>query len=126
MTEITIKLKELPIIKMGLDELYNNKDMFTITSYKIGKIVKALVPEFELFEKSRKEIFEKYGEQSEENENMLVVKKEMKDKFEEEMASLFEHEIKLNVAKITLKELSNVKISPKALEAIEMFIDETM
>ncbi|QNO14916.1 hypothetical protein HYG86_09090 [Alkalicella caledoniensis] len=123
---IEIRLGELKGILEGLQVLIE-KEIPIKVSYRISKMVKKVVEEYNLFEESRQKLLEKHGEKDEKGqliskEGMVVFKDA--EEFHKEFHSLSNTDIELDIKSLKLDDLGNITLSPKTLLALDKVIKE--
>jgi hypothetical protein len=93
-------------------------------SFRIGKLVAALSKDIEQFEKYRVDLFEKYGEPSEEDPQARVIKPEHQQMFFEEINGLLQEVVELPDAKFTLEDLGDLKLTPAEMLSLSPWLEE--
>ena len=99
------------------------------TAYNIGKIIKKIEQEVNLFYDTRTKIVNKYGVKDEngeliiENDNYKI-NPDLIEEFNLEVNNLLETVVVINVNPIKLEELAEIEITPAQMILIEDFIQE--
>lgn len=127
---ITLKLKDLESAVLSINKLAS-LDMPIALSYQIAKISLELSKELEVFYSSRQSLYDKYCEQDKDgefkvNENGgLVIKEELRDKFQEEYKEFLELPIDIDCNRLKLSSLDNANIflTPIDTASLEQFIE---
>lgn len=93
-------------------------------SYQLNRIISKLLPEFELIENCKKDLFQKYGKMDEKNNVLQVIPEKFKD-LDDEFTEFLKQEIDLNIEKINIeiKKYPDIKLSVKDLATLNFFID---
>ena len=93
-------------------------------SYKLGVFIKDVSSEVDMYNKTRNDKLEIFGEKSEEDPTKYVFVGDNGKKFVEEMKELEEAEITKIIPEIKLEDLGDVVIEPKHLLALNWLIKE--
>lgn len=96
-----------------------NLDMALKTSYWVNKLIQRLEPEINQFQKSRNELFAKYGEEN--DEKLLEIPEEKRSEADAELNELLEQEISVDIDKIALSE-DLVGISANDIRLLDPFV----
>tara|TARA_Y100001973_G_C5193358_1_gene332462 strand:+ start:429 stop:812 length:384 start_codon:yes stop_codon:yes gene_type:complete len=111
--------RSYPVFKHLLDE-----PLPIATSLKIKRLVDSLNPHLEQIEATQNELIEKYSEDAQE-EGMVEIPKENREKFMEELEKYLEYEIFINWDKLKLAQLGDqFTISVKGLETISYLLED--
>lgn len=121
-----VKLSNVVSMVDGLKVIVD-KEIDINTSIKLTKIVKSVETEVDLFQKEKDKILKKYGELDESGE--LVVKDDQLKildipAFEKEYQKLLNTEVELDVPKVDVKDLGDIKVSPSTLMKLEPILKE--
>lgn len=107
-----------------------NKPLKTIVAFQVARIIREIEKEFNLFQKSRKDLVEKYGERNEKGElittedgNYTISQDKVND-FNEEMLSIMNEVVTLNANKIHLEDLEGETFTPGEIHPLMAFIEE--
>lgn len=114
------KIKELLGIKESLNKLLV-AEIPIKTSYKLGKIINKMGEELKFFDTKRMELFKKYGEL---DGKEYKVKLEDNEIFVKEMNELLEITFELEINKIKLDSLGDIKLSALDMANLDKFIEE--
>jgi hypothetical protein len=92
------------------------------TSFKLKKIIKEVDENILIYEESKRELLEKYGEKQDDiNYKISEANQEV---LENEHQQLIETEVTLGFEQIKAEELENSNISPKDLQILDWLITE--
>lgn len=121
-----IKLEELPRMAEALVSL-SKRDFKAKTAYRISKISKKVLKEFETFSEQRMKVIKKYGLKDDSGE--LITKDghyqfEDREAFEAEVKELLETEIQLNVETLSIEDFGDCELSPSELAGLGNLIKE--
>lgn len=99
--EKTLTLEELTQVHMILDKLgnFDSEKLPVSFFYQVSKILGKIQPEYEFFEKKKKELIEKYAEKDEKGEIRIVANDNVKilPENQKEFIEKFEELLKINV-----------------------------
>ena len=116
-----LQLKDIVNSKEALERLAKEKLPISI-SYDVGKNLRLVEPEYMEYEKQRsKLIMEKYGEENIKDSGSWEVKPTMMNEFKEELSTLAEKYISLDIIKIKLPE--DTLITPIDIVVLDWMID---
>lgn len=126
------------MIEVQVKDIVNSTEIFSALSqkklnmrmaYQLAKIIKEVQKEFELFQETRMKLINEYAERDEggqlkvdENNNFTIPKEKIQD-FQKELNELLETQVELQINKINLDELEDVKFTPMELIKIEKFVE---
>lgn len=125
------------MIELTINELINSTDiiqkLLTInlkakTAYQIMRLAKAVEEEYNLFNKSRLDLLDKYGEKNPDNtlkmddKNNYIINKEYIDDFSTEYEEVLNTSITLNVEPISIDDLQDVILTPHDMIELEKFL----
>jgi len=129
---LKIKLGEINIILDNLNKLID-KEINIKTSYKLSKLLKHLVNEYNVFDENRIKLINKYAEKDENNEvrinkenNSIIITDNNKDKFNKEINELVNIEIEIFIEKIRLDDLGEIMVSPRDLFNLDFLFEENI
>lgn len=117
-------------MKLSLNDLINSKGSLTKlaktdipikTAYWLNKDIQKLNNEFLIFDELKKKLFEKYGENK---DNQIIIKPENIESFQKDFNELLKSEIEVEIHKIKLEMLGEIKLSPFDLTALQFIIEE--
>ena len=123
-------------MKLLLNDLINAKESLTKLAktdvpvkiaYWLSKDVQKLNSEFVAFEEARGKLFKKYGEKQvneETKQEQSVIKLENIESFQKEISELLKTEVEVDVHKIKLESLGEIKLSTFDLTALHFIIEE--
>jgi single-stranded DNA-specific DHH superfamily exonuclease len=118
--EVEFTLNELVNMKETLQKVFEAK-LPIKTSYRLSKLLNKVNAEFETFEKMRFELFQRYGEEAENNQ--MIIKEENTAIFTQEMTDLLSQSVKIEMIKIDLDELDGrVELSPLDVARLDKII----
>ncbi|MDD2496272.1 MAG: hypothetical protein PHS24_05215 [Bacilli bacterium] len=125
---MNIKLGNLPNILESMSNLLQ-KEMPIKISYKLSKLNKKLVEEYQQFEESRKLLINKYAlKDSEDNivtqDNIVQFNQDNLVLFNDEFEELLNIEFEIDFECIKIDDLGDINISPIDLMILEDFIVE--
>lgn len=125
---IKIKLSDLVNSIEGLRSL-GQKELKAKPAYRVGKTIKAVEGELTVFNQTRQELIQKYGEKKEdgqlntdENGNVKIPL-DVISEFNKQMQELLNEEIELNVNLIALDDIEELNFTPTEMAQIEPFVD---
>ena len=99
------------------------------TAFHVARIARELNKEYEIFEKTRYKLIEKYSVRADDGKlkienNTYHIDEKYIDKFNQELSELLNSTVELNIEKIALKDLEHLEFTPKQMYALEAFIEE--
>lgn len=128
-------MKLLDIINSSkvLNELNKYKDFSAVCAFRIAKNIDEVNKELSYYSEQRENLLKKFSDKDS-NGDCIVMNKngideyqmsdENKIKYVKELFALHNEEITINIKKITLEQLGDIKLSPADLKSIEFMIDE--
>lgn len=125
---ITLKLKDI-VDNINLLQDFSQQKMAAATAYKAARLLDQITKEYNLYQKSRTELIEKYSEKDEngrmkvENDN-AVLQKGMIPIFERELQDLLNTELEFNCSPFSLHELEHLEFTPGQMYMLQKFIEE--
>jgi len=123
-------------MKLSLDDLINAQeslikfaktDVPVKIAYWLSKDIQKFNIEFKAFEEARSKLFEKYGKKQvneETKQEQLVIKPENIEIFQKEINELLKTEVEVEVHKIKLESLGEIKLSTFDLGVLQFIIEE--
>jgi len=127
-----IKLGELNIVLESLNKLID-KEISIKTSYKISKLIKQLVNEYDIFEEKRMKLINKYAEKDEignvrvdKENNSVFILDNNKEKFNKEINELVNIKVEIIVEKVRLDDLGDIMVSPRDLFNLDFLFEENI
>lgn len=102
----------------------SERDISFKVGYNIAKIIKKIDVELEYFEKKRMEFLKEYGDPETFESQNIRIKEENLEKFNSKIKELMEVEIELDIKKMRLDDLEEIKFSSKNIQMIQDFIEE--
>lgn len=117
---IKLTLKEVVPMAESLDNIMN-LPIPAKQSYRLGVLAKFIQERMSVYEKSRQNLVQKYGEKT---DNVIRVKSENINQFSEEMESLLSEEVQIDFQPISVSSLEEVKISPKDMAILSVLFRE--
>ena len=99
------------------------------TAYKVAKLAQGMENELKLFSDAREKLVRKYANKDENNElivdenNQITVAQDNIETYQKELSELLDTEVKFEVSKISIDELTN-DISPNKIINLMPFIEE--
>lgn len=124
---INVSLGEIINAFPFLNKISNNsfvgKDAF-----KIARLVREITKEYELFEKSRKEIIEQYAERDSENniiieDNNVKIPLHLRDECNSKLEELLNERVDVNIEKLSFDILNNIEFTPIEALSAEVFFE---
>ena len=124
---INVSLGEIINAFPFLNKISNNsfvgKDAF-----KIARLVREITKEYELFEKSRKEIIEQYAERDSENniiieDNNVKIPLHLRDECNTKLEELLNERVDVNIEKLSFEILNNIEFTPIEALSAEVFFE---
>ena len=97
-------------------------------AFKIGRLVREITKEYELFEKSRKEIIEQYAERDSENniiieDNNVKIPLHLRDECNSKLEELLNERVDVNIEKLSFDILNNIEFTPIEALSAEVFFE---
>lgn len=98
------------------------------TAYKVGKLLKRIEEEFDLFNESRRKLInryaikDEYGEPVSDNGSYKIMP-ELVDDFNNEVNGLLETIVKIDLDPIPIEEIENIEFTPNEIILIDDFIE---
>ena len=128
--KILIEVKLSEVIN-GIDTMKYLMDVFLSakTAYKVAKLAQEMEKELKLFSDAREKLIRKYANKDENGElivdenNQITVAPENVENYQKELNELLETEVKFEVNKIGINELTN-DISPNRIISLMPLIEE--
>jgi len=119
---MNITIKNILDSKEALERLAVEK-LPVRTSYNLGKFLKAVNKELEIFNEFRNELLNKYGERQE--DNTYKIDSGNIQKFNDEVIELINIEVHFDFELLLLDSLGNVSISSQDMLALDYLIKES-
>ena len=126
MINVTVRniIESVPIFRRITSETFNMG-----AAYKIARLIRELDNEYELFEKARADLINKYGEKDEEGnlkeqDGKVSLKPDCIKDFNEAVQDILNNKVEINAEPIEIEYLSEIKISPTDIILIMPFIKE--
>ncbi len=116
-----LKVKDLYDLSLGYGELAD-KELSTAISFNISRAQKIVSEELIAADKVRKKIVDKYKDKDL-PDNQVQIKKDKIKQFDKEMDELMEQDVDVNINKIKLADLSDLKVKPKTFLYLDKVID---
>ncbi len=91
------------------------------TAFKIGKVIKAINQEMEVFEETRQKLFTTYGT---EEDGQMVVSKDKQDGFMKEFDELLNSKVTVEIPKISIDDLEKINLSATEINSIEFILKD--
>jgi uncharacterized HAD superfamily protein len=123
---MNIKLGNLNNILEGMN-IFLQKELPIKISYKLSRLNKILIEEYQQFEESRKKLIDKYGSKDSDGnlitqDDLVQFNEENRVLFINEFSDLLDIDIHINFEPININELEDIKISPLDLLKLDSFI----
>lgn len=105
-----------------------NLNLKAKTAYQVMRLAKAIEEEYNLFNQSRMDLIEKYGEKNPDNslmtdeKNNYIIKKEQIQIFSEEYEEVLNAPIVLNVEPISIDDLQDATLTANDMIELEKFL----
>jgi uncharacterized protein involved in tolerance to divalent cations len=107
-----------------INQLFS-RQMKGSASFKLKQIIKQCEAPVSNFNDVRKSLFDMWGEEVEENGEILQrIKTEHHDEYMKEFNELLEQEIELSANKLTIDDIADVQISAMELTTLEWMFEE--
>jgi len=119
---MNVKLADIFMSKDALQKLLQS-DLPVKTAFRISRIAKKINDVFNDIEEQRIKLVNKLGEVQEGSDEIKVPPDKLKE-FHAELSSLLEEEIELDIEKIKLSELGDIKLRPVEIASLEYLIEE--
>lgn len=127
---IDVKLRDLLDSMEVLKEL-GQKSLSGRTAYQIGKILRQVENEFNLFNEARGKVIDKYCTKDEngkpiinEETNEFTFSEENLKSTIEEVNNLLDSDVSLNANKISLADLESLDFTPTQMALLDVYIEE--
>ena len=108
-----LTVKDIYDLQEGLSELAN-KELPVAVAFKLQLNLRKVADEYQSAQKLRDKIVQKYKEKDLEN-GRVKLKKEKMDWYKKEIDELMDQEVKVNLQKIDINDLADIKVSAKTL-----------
>lgn len=118
-----IKLKKIVTANGALNKLMS-KEVPIKVGFQLSKIAKKLNEELSIYNDNRVKLIKKYGEEDKKKNGNYNIKKENIETFQKELTELMEVKVKVDIDKIKIKEIENVKLSGGDLLALDFLLEE--
>jgi len=127
------------MIQITLNDILNNAEIFrelstkslpVKTAFKVARLIRELDKENITFDESRRQIIEKYAERDENGiikqtpEGNIQLQPDKIEECNNELVELLNTTIEINVDKISIDALEDIKITPAQMINLEAFIEE--
>jgi hypothetical protein len=127
------------MIQVTLNDILNNAEIFrelstkslpVKTAFKVARLIRELDKENTTFDESRRQIIEKYAERDENGiikqtaEGNIQLQQDKIEECNNELVELLNTTIEINVDKISIDALGDIKITPAQMINLEAFIEE--
>jgi hypothetical protein len=127
------------MIQVTLNDILNNAEIFrelstkslpVKTAFKVARLIRELDKENTIFDESRRQIIEKYAERDENGiikqtaEGNIQLQQDKIEECNNELVELLNTTIEINVDKISIDALGDIKITPAQMINLEAFIEE--
>jgi len=116
-----LTLKDIASSEQALTNLLEQKPP-AIASYKIQRALRHIIPEIELFSKTRDELVQKYGKPIEGQPGAFKIAPEFAKQYEEEMTTLINQELELDLHPIPLSDLKTLDIQVRDMLLLDYLI----
>ena len=118
-----ITLEKLFNIQQSLGKLLT-QDLPVSVSFKLSRLAKKVKTEMDLLEENRVKLVKKYGgkEKNENGEEVVRVSKKNMTKFSEELKTLLDVQVEIEVETVSISELGDLKLSALDLANLDDFI----
>lgn len=128
-------MKLLDIINSSkvLSELNQCKDFTAVCAYRIAKNIDEINKELSYYYGQRESLLKKFSDKDSDGNPIIInnngideykMSDDNKKKYADELFSLYNEEVSINIKKIKLEQLDCIKLSPADLKSIEFMIDE--
>jgi len=97
------------------------KPLKPLVAFRLSQVVREIQPKLEDFDKSRKPVFDKWGE---EKDGQIIVNQDKIEAFAEEYNPLLAEEVKMDLPEVTIADLGDAEISAKDLLSLGWLIKE--
>ncbi|MGP4074119.1 hypothetical protein ACTWQB_16560 [Piscibacillus sp. B03] len=108
-----LTVKDIYELQEGLSELAN-KELPVAVAFKLQLNLRKVADEYQSAQKLRDKIVQKYKEKDLEN-GRVRIKEDKLETFKQEIDELMAQEVKVNLQKIDINDLDDIKVSAKAL-----------
>lgn len=123
---IEVKLKDILNIEI-LNEI-STKKFKARAAYHFARIMRAINEEYDLFQKEREKLINKYGAKDENgqliiaNDGTITIDKQNIENFNREINELIETNIQLNVELLNLEDIEDEYFTPQQMNILSLFI----
>jgi len=124
---IKVKLGEILSSTTALEHL-GEQHLKGKLAYKVGKAIKTISNEINLYDKARKELLNEYCVKDENGEVQIdergnaQVEKQYIDKYNQEIRTLNDTDIELNIVLLDLDDFENIEITPREIMQLDWLI----
>jgi len=116
-----LKIREILEARPVLEKI-TNFSLPVKTSYNIMRNMRKIEQEIKPFEQSRLQLVRKYGKPDETGK--ITVTEDNMQKFYEDMASLLEEDVDIDIRTIKIDQLGEVKLTPNEIQFIDFLLEK--
>lgn len=114
---------------LGVIKDLSTKTMPAVTAYKVARLLKNILEEYNLYNKTRLNLINKYAELNDDgsvrtNGQNIVIQNDKIQVCNEEIQQLLDSEVELNASALTLDELDALSFTPAQMYLLQPFINE--
>lgn len=120
MNDMKLTVQDVYNLAEGLNGVLDKDDIPTKAAFRLQRNHSKIVDEFEVADKLRREIVDKYKEKEQEN-GLVKIKKDEFDQYKKEHDELMEQEIDIKLSYIYLHELGKTT-KPRTLGLLEKIL----
>ena len=122
-------------IRQIVDNIDTLKDLATKplparAAFKVGRILKEVINDYNTFQDTRQQLLNKYGEKDEQNqlktnpENQVIITPDRLAEFYKELNDLLDSKVEVNISLIRMVEIGSEQFTPAQMAVLEPFIEE--
>jgi len=120
METLKVKTSELIAVRDEVTQLLSKEKISFLAKFKLSDVHKNLVDKLDSFEKTRKEVIEKYGVLDDAKEN-YTIPEEKQEEFKEQIQSLLEAEIEFQYEPLPLALVQNLESDNVYYQVFKLF-----
>ena len=93
-------------------------------SYRVMKLIKEIQDHMDIFNKSRTEVLEKFGEKSEDNLEQVKINPENIKEFNIEFGELMSEKVEIKIPELSIDDMEDIEIEPVHLMTLDWIFDK--
>jgi len=120
---INIKLADLVNAEAALKS-FVKAEMPISEGYKLGLFIEKSQVHFDLFNRSREELLQRYGKKTEDGLQYMIEGEENVKQFNDELALLCANDIQIDVPKLKLSDFASIKLEAAQVVSLKWLFEE--